>query len=114
MLIKLGVIFLATLGVIFVVMPFFNRGVFDFQCETSGCSSQMCGARTIVGKETVTTCEWKPEYGCLKDCGIRKGKCNFDAVFEQNCVQCIKECQILTEKMDECVQTCYSLNSTGS
>ncbi|HEX5060268.1 MAG TPA: hypothetical protein VFV99_12960 [Kofleriaceae bacterium] len=33
-------------------------------CITTGCSGTVC---TEPGKEVVTTCEYKPEYGCYKD-----------------------------------------------
>lgn len=32
-------------------------------CITTGCSGIVC---TDAGKEVVTTCEYKPEYGCYK------------------------------------------------
>lgn len=37
------------------------------ECHTTGCSSQICAA---VGDEVYTTCEWLPEYGCLKAHGV--------------------------------------------
>ena len=112
MMIKLIVIILAILGVIFVVMPFFNRGVFDFQCEKSGCSGEICQARKIMPSESVsTTCEFKPEYGCLKGCGVQSYRCGFEAEFEKSCVDCVKKCESSgknSENLDLCFKACYS------
>ena len=33
------------------------------ECVKSGCSSTLCVGP---GKEMVTTCEWKPDYGCYQ------------------------------------------------
>lgn len=47
----------------------------DAECFKAGCSGQLCVPES--GKGTITTCEWKEEYGCLAltGCGCVNGKC---------------------------------------
>jgi len=48
----------------------------DDDCATGGCSGQVCRPKEKV-KDLFTTCEWRPEYGCLKmtSCSCIDGKC---------------------------------------
>ena len=105
-MIKLIIVLLAILGAIFVVMPFFNRAVFDFQCETSGCSGQICEARKIIGS-SIGSCDYRPEYQCLRGCGVRSYRCGFDSDFEKKCVDCIKACNG-NEDLEKCYDGCYA------
>ena len=41
------------------------------ECTTGGCSGQLCGKKGVIEK-TITTCEWREEYGCL---GLTKCLC---------------------------------------
>ena len=117
MVFKVIILALAALGLIFVVGPFFNYSVFDFQCKATGCSGQICKSSTIFGSDTYTTCEYKPEYGCNKDCKSRNIKCSFDQDFNGECLKCIQDCETqfafnkaVAEAKDTCFNACY--NST--
>jgi len=60
----------------------------DEDCSVAGCSGQIC---TTVenAKNVITTCEWKPEYSCLKltTCACIKGKCQWKPTPEyQQCL----------------------------
>jgi eight-cysteine-cluster-containing protein len=48
----------------------------DTDCGSGGCSGQVCAAKDNAAG-AITTCEWKPEYDCLKEtsCGCVSGKC---------------------------------------
>jgi eight-cysteine-cluster-containing protein len=48
----------------------------DSDCATGGCSSQFCGPKDQVNS-IITTCQYLPEYECLKNCGCYEGKCSF-------------------------------------
>lgn len=61
----------------------------DSDCGTGGCSGQVC---TTEGNapSIITTCEYLPEYGCLKqtNCGCVSGKCEWKKTQEYlNCMK---------------------------
>ena len=112
MLIKLAILLLAVLGLVFVVMPFFNHAVFDMQCQKTGCSGQICEARTIVPSSGMSACDWKPEYGCLKGCKVKNYKCGFDADYEKSCMECLQRCNELEQLQKEiCYHGCYNMTN---
>lgn len=47
-------------------------------CGVGGCSGQICGPKDEV-RDIITTCEWKPEYDCIKKtkCTCINGKCDW-------------------------------------
>ncbi|MFA5076816.1 MAG: eight-cysteine-cluster domain-containing protein [Candidatus Micrarchaeia archaeon] len=49
----------------------------DSQCFTAGCSAQLCVPES--GKGTITTCEMRPEFECLKftTCGCVQNRCEW-------------------------------------
>ena len=51
----------------------------DSDCATGGCSGQICGEKEKV-KDIVTTCEYLPEYDCLRltDCRCINDKCQWE------------------------------------
>lgn len=51
----------------------------DLDCNTAGCSSQICTTKDKA-LDIVTTCEYKEEYSCLQktSCGCFEGKCQFE------------------------------------
>ena len=53
----------------------------DADCGTGGCSGQVCTAASEAAG-VITTCEYRPEYDCLKltGCGCINGEC----VWQQN------------------------------
>ena len=57
----------------------------DADCIKSGCSSTIC--QSSKAEDTITTCEYKPEYDCYKQitCGCNNGKCGWetDAEYDQ-------------------------------
>ena|SRR3989338_2117641 len=111
MIVRIAVVVLALLGLIFVIGPYFNYAVFDSQCETAGCSGQICSAKKLVSSGYSTTCEWKPEYGCNKDCEARDLKCSFDEDFTKTCLECVTNCtkKFVDEiiELEECHNLCY-------
>lgn len=117
MVFKIIILALAALGLIFVAAPFFNYAVFDFQCQTSGCSGQICKARTVFPSKTYTTCEYQPEYGCNKDCKVRNLKCGFDEGIRDQCLKCVQNCTVLhsfnklVEEAKACLKSCYNESS---
>ena len=50
----------------------------DTDCATAGCSGQLC-VPSVDAEGTVTTCEYLPEYDCLRltSCGCYDGKCQW-------------------------------------
>lgn len=56
----------------------------DSDCIVTGCSSQVCALR-----ETVTTCEYRPEYGCFAyaQCKCTAGRCGWTSSVEYD--QCM-------------------------
>ena len=64
----------------------------DDDCGTGGCSGQICAPKEKV-KGIITTCEYKPEYGCLKmtSCRCIDGKCQWDETTEyRNCLKSLE------------------------
>ncbi len=61
----------------------------DADCGTGGCSGQICGQKDKV-QGIITTCEYKPEYDCLKKtgCGCISGKCEWKKT--QDYLDCMK------------------------
>lgn len=60
----------------------------DSDCMAGGCSGQIC---TTAAKalQTITTCEWRAEYDCLRltSCGCASGTCAWRNTNEyQNCL----------------------------
>lgn len=49
----------------------------DSDCSKQGCSGQLCRPKSA--GSIVTTCEFRPEYECLRniDCGCVSGKCRW-------------------------------------
>ena len=62
-------------------------------CATGGCSGQICGSAEKV-KNLFTTCEFRPEYKCLKmtSCSCINGKC----MWEEN--QAYLDCMVALGK----------------
>lgn len=50
----------------------------DSGCGTGGCSGQVCGPKDAMAG-LITTCEYRPEYDCLKlaSCGCVEGSCQW-------------------------------------
>jgi eight-cysteine-cluster-containing protein len=67
----------------------------DSDCATGGCSGQVCLPKDKA-QDLITTCEYKPEYDCLKltSCSCIEGRCQF----EQN--QQYEDCLDNTEPSD--------------
>lgn len=61
----------------------------DVDCFTAGCSAQLCVPESQKG--TITTCEMRPEYECLKytSCGCNEGKCGWAQT--SNYTSCISQ-----------------------
>lgn len=61
----------------------------DSDCGTGGCSGQVCAAADKA-PSIITTCEYLPEYGCLKKtgCGCVSGKCEWKKT--QDYLDCMK------------------------
>ena len=112
MIVKVAVAVLALLGLVFVVGPNFNYAVFDLQCETSGCSGQICAAKKVASSALSTICEWKPEYGCNRNCEVRNLKCSFDNETRNTCLECVGNCTIKfadkLARIEECYTSCYN------
>lgn len=108
MIIKIAVAVLALLGLVFVVGPYFNYAVFDSQCETSGCSGQICAAKKVASSALSTTCEWKPEYGCNSNCEVRNLKCSFDNETRNTCLECVGNCTLKFKGEDAGIEVCYT------
>ncbi|MBN2014599.1 MAG: DUF333 domain-containing protein [Candidatus Altiarchaeota archaeon] len=51
----------------------------DSDCGTGGCSGQVCGLKEIV-KDIITSCEYRPEYDCLRltSCRCVDGRCRWE------------------------------------
>lgn len=61
----------------------------DADCMTGGCSGQLCGLKDVVG-DTITTCEYRNDYACLKEtsCGCNDGICQWANTPEyQQCLE---------------------------
>lgn len=61
-------------------------------CSTAGCSSQICTTNEEA-KTTITTCEFKQEYECLKltSCECINNKCQWEQNQDyKNCLSEIK------------------------
>lgn len=61
----------------------------DADCGTGGCSGQVC-VQKDKAQGIITTCEYLPEYGCLKKtgCGCVSGKCEWKKTREY--LECMK------------------------
>ena len=57
-------------------------------CAPRGCSGQICGPEPMV-----TTCEWRPEYGCLREatCGQVDDACGWQVEFGGPAHECYLE-----------------------
>ena len=109
-------ILVAVAVIIIFIAPVFNFEVSDSQCKTGGCSGQICSASPL-DYGAVTTCDWRPEYGCNKDCKVRNFQCSFDQEFKQSCMNCIQECGnqfdfrtgdgSIYQEFEECTISCY-------
>lgn len=98
------------------IAPYFNFAIFDSQCKSGGCSSQICSANPL-RYDAVTSCEWLPEYGCNNDCKVRNVRCSFDQEFRQDCINCISYCKDQFDsriknisiylKYENCTKSCY-------
>ncbi|MBI2137359.1 eight-cysteine-cluster domain-containing protein [Candidatus Woesearchaeota archaeon] len=55
----------------------------DADCATAGCSGELC-VKAEDADDTITTCEYKEEYACLKqtNCGCNEGKCGWKETTE--------------------------------
>lgn len=57
-------------------------------CKIGGCSGEICGEK---GEDMITTCEWRPEYGCYKIAICERqsdGKCGWTMTEKlQNCLK---------------------------
>ena len=64
----------------------------DLDCDSGGCSGQICGQKSKVNG-LVTTCEWREVYGCYKltSCSCVDGKCQWKVNKEyQDCLDKLK------------------------
>lgn len=62
----------------FIALPKSKKTVPQISCKKAGCSGQLCLSSDA--KDTVTNCEWKPEYGCYKQATCERqpdGQCGF-------------------------------------
>ncbi len=116
MVFKIVITVLAILGLVFVVGPFFNYAVFDSQCETTGCSGQICSSKKLISRGIYTTCEYNAEYGCNKDCEVRNFNCNFDEELKGSCLKCVQDCKVkyslnkaVAQAMEACLYSCYDI-----
>ena len=108
MLLKIGIWTLAALGLIFVVLPFFNVTFFDIQCEENIPCGPSCSARTILPDKKGVLCKPSgPDAGCSQDCASRSKRCGFDEEIKNSCVECVQNCDQL-EANSEIVQSCYN------
>lgn len=57
----------------------------DSDCVAAGCSGQLCVPKDKAG-DIMTTCEFKPEYECLKltSCSCIEGSCSWQKNQEYN------------------------------
>ena len=113
MVFKIVIIVLALLGLVFVVGPFFNYAVFNSQCETDGCSGQICSAKKLISRNIYTPCEYIAEFGCNKDCKARNFQCSFDEEFRSSCLKCVQDCKVkyslnkaVAQAMEACLSSC--------
>ena len=63
----------------------------DSDCKTAGCSGQLC--LPAEKSDVVTTCEYRPEYGCLKmtNCKCITGRCLWEKTQDYNdCMNSLK------------------------
>ncbi len=119
---KTLIIVLIIIGLIFI-LSLFNIAFSDFQCVETGCSGQSCAALPW-GIAGPTTCEYLPQYGCLKDCKVRNFRCGFEPEYKQQCTNCILDCKTrfdvkgfsifsqeqaeeARQNLNECFQICY-------
>lgn len=88
----------------------------DADCVVSGCSGQLCQAKSK--PQAATTCEYRDEYACykLEGCLCQAGKCAWSA----DSVQCVKDAfdsatQPAGQKEAEfnCVQSCREARFRG-
>ncbi len=120
MVFKILILGLAVLGVIFVIAPFFNYAVFDFQCEETVCGGDICRAKRVYTQQYRIACvNGQPEIGCGKNCEVRNFKCSFDHELQTNCTRCIQDCKVKfslnvgqPEEVQECFESCYNTNTT--
>ena len=69
----------------FFADPCLNHYVEDLGCTSNsdctigGCSGQVCGKKGVI-EGTITTCEFKEEYACLKEtkCACMDNQCNWE------------------------------------
>ena len=119
MVFKTITLVLAILGLVFVVGPFFNYAVFDFQCGNVGCNS--CAANRVY--ETKVFC--KPEDSltapCNKGCKVRDFKCGFDDEFRSQCIKCVQNCKTqysfnnaFTQELEACLSDCYNKKASNN
>jgi len=110
------IILVAVIALIIFIAPYFNFAIFDSQCKTGGCSGQICSASPL-SYDVITTCEWRPEYGCNRECKVRNFRCSFDQEFKQKCIGCIQDCRSqfdfktgnisVYQEFEECTRNCY-------
>ena len=109
MIIKLSIIALSILGLIFVVMPYFNYAVFDFQCGQVGCSD--CAANRVYEPKVFCKPQDSATAGCNKDCKVRNYKCGFDEGFSDSCLRCVQDCKnneaLTQEDKIDCFNKCH-------
>ncbi len=41
----------------------------------------------------MSSCIWKPEYVCNRDCRVRNFRCGFDEEFRKECIGCVNGCK---------------------
>lgn len=65
-------------------------------CVTGGCSGQLCVNEADYPGGLVSTCEWKPEYACIKKqkCGAINGSCGWSPTPESEACFAELKCSV--------------------
>lgn len=87
-----AVFMLICLAILEAVKPLVTKQIEcskDSDCATGGCSGQVC-TTAEKAPSIITTCEYLPEYDCLKktSCGCVSGKCEWKKT--QEYLDCMK------------------------
>ena len=113
MVFKIITLGLAILGLVFVVGPFFDYAVFDFQCGEVGCNS--CAANRVYEPKVFCESGDSATAPCNKGCKVRNLKCGFDDEFRSQCIKCMQNCKTqysfnneVAQELQECLNDCYN------
>ena len=70
-----------------------NKDIASPDCKIAGCSGQLCVDKNA--EDVITTCEYRPEYGCYKNARCEKqadGQCSWTQTAEL--LECISQFKI--------------------